>query len=181
MEHVPDFDFSTLGWRDGLLALVVLLALYMLFEFLRMRRLRRRKTGAEAVPPALEPVLKALMDNAEQLTADAAPETSTKEEEVAWSEPPVQMAQDAFMRGVESELAQMRDELDALRGEFAALRGELRNEVAQLKASQTVSPLYSDAMQMAVAGHEAQVIAERCGISRAEAELVASLVKSREH
>ena len=50
------------------------------------------------------------------------------------------------MRGVDGELAQMRDELDPLRGEFAALRQELRHEAAHLKASQTMSPLYSDAM-----------------------------------
>jgi len=184
MERVLHFDLSglDLGWRAGLLVLILLLALYMLFEFLRVRRLRRKKAGAEALPPALEPVLKALTDSAgEQATGDAEAGKSAGEEEVAWSEPPAHLAQDAFMRGVERELAQMRDELDALRGEFAALREGLRDEMAQLKASQAVSPLYSDAMQMAVSGHEAQVIAERCGISRAEAELVASLVKSREH
>ena len=85
------------------------------------------------------------------------------------------------MSGVENELAQMREELDALRGEFAALREETRQELGQLRAGQAVSPLYSDAMQMAVTGYGAEVIAERCGISRAEAELVASLVKNREH
>ena len=85
------------------------------------------------------------------------------------------------MRGVESEVAQMRHELDTVRGEFAALREEMRQETAQMRANQTVSPLYGDAMQMAVTGYGADVIAERCGISRAEAELVASLVKNREH
>ncbi len=175
-------DLSTLSWREGLLVLIVLLALYMLFELMRMRRLRRKKAGTEAVPPALEPVLKALSDSAGKSAAeDVEAEPQTGQEEVAWSEPPAHLAQDAFMRGVERELAQMRDELDALRGEFAALREGLHDEMAQLKASQAVSPLYSDAMQMAVSGHEAQIIAERCGISRAEAELVASLVKSREH
>jgi len=184
MEPVLHFDFPgfSLGWRDGLLALIVLLALYMLFEFLRMRRLRRRKNTAEKASAVLEPALKGLADSAEEsLAVEAGPENQAGGAEVAWSEPPVHLAQDAFMRGVERELAQMREELDALRGEFAALREGLRDEVAQLKASQAVSPLYSDAMQMAVAGHEAQVIAERCGISRAEAELVVSLVKNREH
>ncbi|MGE5384729.1 MAG: DUF2802 domain-containing protein [Betaproteobacteria bacterium] len=35
-------------------------------------------------------------------------------------------------------------------------------------------------MQMAMTGYDTDVIAERCGISRAEAELVAALVKNQE-
>jgi len=167
------FDFAGFspGWREGLLALIVLLALYMLLEVFRIRRLRRQKSKAAEAPQALEPAIKSMLDGAEQ-AADG--------EDVAWSEPPAHLAQEAFMRGVEQELAQMRDELDTLRGEFAALRDELRHELGQIKASQAVSPLYSDAMQMAVTGYGAEIIAERCGISRAEAELVASLVKNRE-
>lgn len=184
MEHwfrIDSAGFSP-GWREGLLALIVLLAIYMVVMLLRIRRLRRQKKEvAEPLPPALEPVLNALNESAAEF---AEPEFAQDEQsqEQAWPEASqLHMAQEAFMRGVESELAQMREELDALRGEFAALREEVRQEISQLKASQAVSPLYSDAMQMAMTGYGADVIAERCGISRAEAELVASLVKNREH
>ena len=177
------FDFAGFspGWREGLLALIVLLALYMLLEVFRIRRLRRQKSKAAEAPLALEPAIKGLSDGAAQGAEGLAAVADGEDEDVAWSEPPAHLAQEAFMRGVERELAQMRDELDTLRGEFAALREELRHELGQIKASQAVSPLYSDAMQMAVTGYGAEIIAERCGISRAEAELVTSLVKNREH
>jgi hypothetical protein len=55
----------------------------------------------------------------------------------------------------------------------------LRQEVAQMKASHSVSPLYTDAMQMAMLGHDAGTISERCGIARAEAELVVALAQSQ--
>lgn len=162
-----------LGWREGLLSLIALIALYMLLEVVRARRLRRQKKNV-ALPE--EPELTAREAN--QATT---PEDAPTPPPMAWSEAPLHLAQEAFMSGVENELAQMREELDALRGELAALRGELRQELGQVRASQTVSPLYSDAMQMAVNGYGAEIIAERCGISRAEAELVVSLVNNREH
>lgn len=160
------------------MALIVLLAFYIVAVLMRIRRLRRQKNASQSVTSAMEPVLKALNENAVEFAELQQPVES---QDVAWSEPPSHMAQEAFMRGVESEVAQMRHELDTVRGEFAALREEMRQETAQMRANQTVSPLYGDAMQMAVTGYGADVIAERCGISRAEAELVASLVKNREH
>lgn len=175
----PDFAGFSPGWREGVLALIVLLAGYMLFELFRIRRLRRQKNRNERREGALEPGIPDA--SGDEAVRGREEEATAGEEEVAWSEPPAHLVQEAFMRGVESELGQMRDELDVLRGEFAALREELRQEIAQLHASQAVSPLYSDAMQMAVAGYGAEIIAERCGISRAESELVVSLVKNREH
>ncbi len=183
MEHGLNFDFAGFspGWREGLLALIVILALYIALVLWRIRRLRRQKSRAESMPRSIEPVLKALSESSTQTQAAvASEEKKNKEDDIAWQEPPAHLAQEAFMRGVEIELAQMREELDALRGEFAALREEMHRDVAQMRASHSVSPLYSDAMQMAMTGYGAEVIAERCGISRAEAELVASLVKNRE-
>jgi hypothetical protein len=98
-----------------------------------------------------------------------------------------ELAREAIMAGVEREVGQLRDELDALRGAFAALRSDLQalhdafdQEMQNLRTVQNASPLYSDAMQMAVLGHDAISIAERCGISRAEAELVVALVKNKD-
>lgn len=165
-----------LGWREGLLGLIALLALYMLIVLLRMRRLRQPAKPVSVPPLPIEP----------SVSAPAADDETSAETDEALtytidrSAPPPPMLADQFVANVERELAQMRDELDSLRGEFAALREEWRHEVAHLRASQTVSPLYSDAMQMAMAGYGAEVVAERCGISRAEADLVVALFKHQE-
>ena len=81
--------------------------------------------------------------------------------------------------GLERELAATRDELDALRSAFAETRDDMRKEIEAIKATQRVSPLYGDSMEMAIAGASADEISARCGIARAEAELVLALVQAR--
>lgn len=172
----------TLGWREILLAAVLMLGIYMLFVAWLMRRVRRH-----AHPEPVEPTVQAAAGAAAYAATaavdeDAGPERATSadvaEEAVA---PPDEVAAmpPLALEGLRAEMAQMREELDALRAEFAALRTEVQQEAAQIKATQSISPLYSDAMQMAGAGHSAALIAERCGISRGEAELVVALVKSQ--
>jgi hypothetical protein len=152
-----------IGWREALLLLIVLIALYMFMVVWRMRRLQS-KTGAPAGQAAVP---------AEPSVQEASGTDSD------WQAAQSRLAQETFMRGIESELAQLREEVDTLRGEVAALRDEMWQEMGHMRASQTVSPLYNDAMQMAQLGHDPATIAERCGIARAEAELVVALVKSQ--
>lgn len=159
----------TIGWREAVIGLIVIVAIYMAVVGLRMRRLRRRPASAAAPTMNAGP--------AEPQTEGGEP--AAGEGETGWQLAQSHLAQDAFMRGVEDELGQLRDEVDALRGELAALRDEIRQEVGHMRANQTASPLYTDAMQMAQLGHDAATIAERCGIARAEAELVVALVKSQ--
>lgn len=97
------------------------------------------------------------------------------------------LAEQTFMSGVAREMEESREEIESLRGALAALREEMdqlraafAQEVQSAHIAQNASPLYSEAMQMAVLGHDALTIAERCGISRAEAELVVSLMKNKE-
>lgn len=99
----------------------------------------------------------------------------------------VSFAQRTFMAGVEREMAQLREEMDALRGAFAALRSDneswrdaVEQEMHKLQMAQNAAPLYNDAMQMALLGHDAVTIAERCGIARAEADLVVALIERKE-
>jgi len=151
----------TLGLREGVIVLIALVAVYMLFVLLRMRRLRKRPLAAPELatsgkPPALA------------------------ESDERWAQTSAGMAGDALRSGLEQEIDQLRDEVDAIRGELAALRNDMLQELAHLRASQTVSPIYGDAMQMAAAGYDPAAIAERCGIARAEAELVVALAKSQE-
>lgn len=149
----------SLGMREAVILLIAAVAVYMLIVAWRMRRLSQPKTQARPpvaeVPPPAVP----------------APET--------WEEAPAGLAEDVLRRGLEGELAQLRDEVEVIRGELAALRVDLQHELAQLRATQTVSPLYGDAMQLAAAGYDPAAIAERCGIARAEAELVVALAKSQ--
>lgn len=81
-----------------------------------------------------------------------------------WKQDPTQFGQQMVKTGIEAELAE-------LRGEIAALK----EEVSLLKAARNVSPQYGEAVALAQKGMAAQQIAERCGISVAEAEMVCAL------
>jgi hypothetical protein len=153
----------TLGLREGVIVLIVLVAVYMLFVLLRMRRLRNRPVAVTEQPAPLSEA-----------------QVASAESDEKWAQASEGMAGDALRSGLEQEIDQLRDEVDAMRGELAALRNDMLQELAHLRASQTVSPIYGDAMQMAAAGYDPAAIAERCGIARAEAELVVALAKSQE-
>ena len=159
----------TLGLREGVIALITLVAAYIVFVLLRMSRLH--KGAAKAAVSVEQPVV--------------TPEIPVPPEreplvDARWEQAPRGMAEEMLRQSLEQEVAQLRDEVDAIRGELAALRQDMLQEVAHLQAAQAVSPIYGDAMQMAAAGYDAAVIAERCGIARAEAELVVALANSQE-
>ncbi|MDP2880282.1 MAG: DUF2802 domain-containing protein [Azonexus sp.] len=159
----------TLGLREGVIGLIALVAAYMLFVLLRMILLRNRPAVSEKSVPVV-PVAESA----------GAPSAESAEADENWAQASEGLAGDALRSGLEQEVAQMRDEVDAIRGELAALREDMQHELAHLRAGQTVSPIYGDAMQMAVSGYDPAAIAERCGIARAEAELVVALAKSQE-
>jgi hypothetical protein len=76
---------------------------------------------------------------------------------------------------VEMEMQQLRRESATLRDEVVGLREEL----SSLRAARNVSPLYSEAMALAQRGVPADGIAGQCGISLAEAQLVAALARGQ--
>ncbi|MBU1364414.1 MAG: DUF2802 domain-containing protein [Gammaproteobacteria bacterium] len=157
----------TLGLREGVIGLIALVAAYMLFVLLRMFLLRNRpRVSAKVAPPPAS--MASPLENEPAGTDDR------------WAQASEELAGEALRSGLEQELAQLRDEVDAIRGELAALRADMQQELGHLRAGQTVSPIYGDAMQMAVSGYDPAAIAERCGIARAEAELVVALAKSQE-
>ncbi len=82
-------------------------------------------------------------------------------------------ADELIKSNVEVELQQLRRESAALRDEVLRVREEL----AGIKASRNVSPLYGEAMSLAQQGVPADGIAGQCGISLGEAELVAALAR----
>ena len=77
-------------------------------------------------------------------------------------------------------LGNLREEVAELRRTVVTLRAEL--EVLQKRApstSQTVTPPYAQAIQLARNGGDATVLARDCGISRGEAELIVALHSTR--
>src|SRR5690606_30348662 len=74
---------------------------------------------------------------------------------------------------LENEIRQLREQLAESRKEIQ----RLSEEVQRVGAAQKVSPLYNEAMALAVRGVDAAGVAGRCGISIAEAELVVALSK----
>ena len=188
-------DLADPGWREVIFAIVTALALYALIIAWRIVRLHRR---ADRVPPfapfhraAIQPYLR------EQMLGDTVPPAPAQapeppsvsagavrpaptDDDVAWERPPTDFAERQLRLSLEREVEALREELDALRGAFASLREEVRSEVSGIKAQQSVSPFYRDAMQMALSGATADTIAERCGIARGEADLVVALVRGND-
>lgn len=182
-----DFEaLVNLGWREALVAIIALLVLYVVVVLLRMRRLKQPPAlpGAE---PAVKPTSAAAAYAAVQDVEAGLPPAGPSEPSFAWNEPPEPIPGQERVEALERETAQLRHEVATLRAELRvvdedlrAVREELQREMTQNRAVQNASPLYSDAMQMAMQGHSAADISEHCGIARAEAELVVALVRNRD-
>ena len=195
---------TVLSVRDALVAILVLLGVYILAVVLRYRRLRRQAEAAaeNATPepavapeaplrsperPKIPPASGASQYAAEQETAaSAAVATSAPREPLLPSRAPLpqpnlaaEVADTPVIQAIERDLTVLRQEIQRLQGELAVVQDEMRERFTQLQATQHMSPLYSDAMQMAAAGHDAQTIADRCNIARAEADLVVALVRNQ--
>lgn len=178
-----------IGWREALLGAVALLVLYVFIVFFRLRRLRRlRAAAADSAASGAT----AVSEGASAAEPSAAPAVAAYvEASFPWNEPPeepqsaatpaVPVVDDKRLKAAEAEIANLREQVSVLRGELAALREDVRLKVERVQASHNVAPIYGDAMQMAVAGYDAAAIAERCGVARAEAELVVALIRNREN
>lgn len=169
----------TLGIRDGVIALIALVAIYMVFVIIRLRRAQAKPNIRAVVPEA--PVLPTPVEPEPEpeVESEAAPEADSLSDWQRAATDATVPPEERLYRSLENEVFQLRDEVDSLRGELAALRQDMLNDLGHMRASQTVSPIYGDAMQMAVSGYDPAMIAERCGIARAEAELVVALAKSQ--
>jgi hypothetical protein len=71
---------------------------------------------------------------------------------------------------METEMQRMRDEME-----------RMRKEVEEIRTARRVSPQYAEAMELAQRGCTAQDMADRLGISLAEAELVHALSLGRQN
>lgn len=203
-------EVVSIGWRDGVVLIAALVAIYLVYTVLRLSRLAKARRDAQtAVPPGLTSAPREyagpMIDLSAEIPADLLARAVTPDAEKpapaitavppfsprpapkivpsafapepAPSPSPVQeqmpFAQQLARSSLEVELAHLRRESRALAEEVA----HLREEIAVLKAARNVSPLYSEAMSMAQQGAPASGIAGQCGISLAEAELVAALAR----
>lgn len=156
-------ELGYFGWRGAVLLAVVLVAIYLMVSLLGLARLRRRRRRAPAGPaPAVVP----------EAAVPTEPELS---DTVAAARPPAVTPEPDFAFAAELSAQLAKTELEAevrqLKIELAALRQEL----AELKVSRRVSPLYAEAAALAQRGFDARGVAEECGISVAEAELVLAM------
>lgn len=87
---------------------------------------------------------------------------------------PAKFSEHLSASSVGREIAQLRHEIQKIRLDLAQLAVEVR----QVKMAKNVSPMYTEAMLFAQQGESVQGIADRCGISIGEAELVVSLARS---
>lgn len=214
-------EWFALGWRDGVLLLVALAAIYLVFMLLRLTqvgrrqgvvseldepitpkadlisRLRRRAaigTKAEAgvedtvaahavmvattpppaadhalempreAPPAVPPAPTFAWDEVNELLRDAVapgPASSAAPRTGGFGE---HLAEHLARSEVEMEVQRMRDDMERMRA-----------EMEELRVARRVSPQYAEAMELAQRGLNAQDVADRLGISLAEAELVHAL------
>ncbi|MCB1957867.1 MAG: DUF2802 domain-containing protein [Rhodocyclaceae bacterium] len=159
-----------MGAREFIWALIALVALYVGFQFLRLGRRRAAAPtitapppAAEAAPPAEAMVPAEIRARVDDVEAELGAERDRTELE---------------LQQLRRDVAQLRAEQEALRRDHQRLSDQLDqlgDSVATVQAGQHVSPQYGEAVMLARRGLESEAIAERCGISVAEAALVRSL------
>ncbi|WP_374341435.1 DUF2802 domain-containing protein [Methyloversatilis sp.] len=147
-------DLSAIGWKEGALLALVILAIYMGYALMRLATLNARRNAEapapapvvppsplpEVPPPDIEAELDTLFD------ARLAP----------------------LMQALETRLDLIEDRLDGV-----SRRLETVNQLPP------VAPQYSEALSLAARGLSAEDIAEQCDMSVGEAELVRTLAQSR--
>jgi len=168
-------DFTEFSIRYAIICAVAVIAVYMLVSLLRLSQIRRRKPSI----PAIERALKFDADGIYTLRRGAdAKETEDAPPASGW---PAQEAESTDA----SEISQFGEQLfrSSVEAELERMRGEvsgLKDTIAQLKAARRVSPQYNEAMVLAQRGMDKQNIAEECGISIGEAELVLALSRNKQ-
>jgi len=167
------------GVREGVLALVAVLGLYLLFILFRLAVPRKTPGAGEGVRSpqtvvvdAPEPMPVSVPRSPEPVVPLEVPVPAVPQESV----------NDIEIQQLRRDVAQLRTEQDFLRSELVAMRLDM-NELQAAKERppqyvRPVSPQHSEAMLLAGRGIPASQIAEHCGISVAEAELVCALARA---
>jgi hypothetical protein len=179
-------EWIALGWRDGILLLAAFAVVYLVVMLLKLVQIGRHpRAGREPAFP-LEPVSGAEIAPE---PADAVPPAPTFANQspapaFEWAEvkdlfgatsasAPDALPQTGFGEHLAEHLAraEMEMEVQRMRAEMERMRAEMD----ELRLARRVSPQYAEAMELAQRGFPAQAVADRLGISLAEAELVHAL------
>jgi hypothetical protein len=181
-----------LGLREFAIFLIVVLGLYIVSLLWRWARLGRQ---------AKQRIRSVLREPSGSVTsvASAEPDTLIEEDQGEDDDAMVELSPESSRHARQQEpdassfsfdalleMRQTRHIVDTLRNDQTIMREEivvLREEVAalsarintELRTASHVSPMYDEAVGLARRGMDAQAIAERCGISVSEAELVRAL------
>ena len=187
---MPDL-LSSVGWQHVLPAITALLAVCVVVLYVRVLRLGRAQPAdrAGATPPGRPSAAAApaIVRGSGPACAEDVPGPRVKSGAAAIpsggafaaNEPPAAFSLSQIM-DLERETAQLRKEVGSLRGEVLVLREEVKRAAGKGESARPGSALYEDAMEMSIQGHDAATIAQHCGISRAEADLVVALARNRD-
>ena len=171
-----------LGVREAIWALVGVLSLYLVVILFRLALPRRARAVVEAAPQT------------QVVEAPPAAVAAAAEPRPALPEIPLAEMNELEIQQLRRDIGQLRTEQDFLRSELVAMRLDM-NEIqgtlarAEVQAQQPqaaqqyvrpVSPQHSEAMLLAGRGVTAAQIADHCGISVAEAELVCALARAED-
>lgn len=182
-----------MGLREIILAAIALLAAYIGYQLYRVARVPRAPASASTGEPGESPRATIAEPGGDENKVDEG-EADEAGELYSFDPPPPAPAAaranpvaDAFqheleVRQLRRELEQQRTELADLRRALDELREQVRAHKEQAAAGVTTrgaSPEYNEALVFARRGLDAETIAERCGITVAEAELVQSLARSQ--
>jgi hypothetical protein len=232
-------EWSALGWRDGILLLVALTAIYLVVMLLRLTRVgRQRARATDAMPVMTVPTFSPVLASRREGAGTDAPVSAEGRELIAGDEMPSTVstvsAVQAYVAEAQTEAAPTAtfvvppmptfewDEVEELLGaaqnmepmppfpqdhaespampaartagfgehladhlarsdmemEVQRMRDEMKRmqaEMEEMRAARRVSPQYAEAMELSQRGLTAQDVADRLGISLAEAELVHAL------
>ena len=163
-----------MGVYEGILVVVVLLGAYVVWALVRLVRLARRRSPQAKVEQPEPPEQQTTPSGQAQ-----APAEPGRVEPVASLDGFESMVGQARLRfqveAQEASLSALRAEMAALAEQTQAEIAALREQIDMLRNARNVSPQYGEAVGLAQRGLTSDAIAERCGISVSEAELVAAL------
>lgn len=161
-------EIGGVALRDVILVVSGLAGVYLVIMMLRLLQIGKHKPVVLDAPSLTPPPQPPPQDQAAEVAAE---ETFDHPR----TQPGETVAPPSF--GAELSRSHLEREVKQLREEVAALRAELD----AIKAASRVSPQYADAMALVQRGLTAQDVADRCGISLAEAELVWALARGSQN
>ena len=183
-----------MGVREFLWLAIALLAVYVAVQLYRVLKTGAAESAKAPAPPAAKAVKQAgrsapaagsapAADSAEADDAVAAVgglSSSPASASVAARPPGDGFQLELETQQLRRDIAQLRAELGEQRKEIAELAARVRAQQEQFEAGATAkgaSPEYDEALVFARRGLDVDTIAERCGITVAEAALVRALAQ----